>query len=377
MKKLLLATIISLTFSLSLSAFAWSGLIDNTTRATENHDFSVMGLNQGNGIYFSLSHNLSENGSLRLAAEGLYKYSLYCDMKTNKFVFKNIADLDLLKFTGDWTLGKGTLSLNAGRFQYQDYSSAVFSQLSDGLYLSYNALKFKTSLYAGYTGLLNRLDVSMVENESKEEDQFYALCPGYIPVAADFAYKALFGTNTAGLQAACYIPVSEKNKIKGYGTLIMNGYFGTIGSYDARVTVGTEKFENLMLDAKLDTNFYLLSSLLLTLGGEYVSGEQGSIKPFVTLTARSFGCAPVYNGVIVPKAGLLFAAGNFYGSVTERVILTMPKEEVKLAGFDTALSLAWNVFSDVRLACDAGAYICTEKKELSNYYASLKASLAF
>ena len=128
MKKLLLATIISLTFSLSLSAFAWSGLIDNTTKATENHDFSVMGLNQGNGIYFSLSHNLSENGSLRLAAEGLYKYSLYCDMKTNKFVFKNIADLDLLKFTGDWTIGKGTLSLNAGRFQYQDYSSAVFSQ---------------------------------------------------------------------------------------------------------------------------------------------------------------------------------------------------------------------------------------------------------
>ena len=97
MKKLLLATIISLTFSLSLSAFAWSGLIDNTTKATENHDFSVMGLNQGNGIYFSLSHNLSENGSLRLAAEGLYKYSLYCDMKTNKFVFKNIADLDSVK----------------------------------------------------------------------------------------------------------------------------------------------------------------------------------------------------------------------------------------------------------------------------------------
>ena len=377
MKKILLSTILSLTFCLSSFAFSWSGLIDNNTRTSANHDFSAISLNQGNGIYLSFSHNLSENGNLRLAAEGLYKYSLNCDFKNNKTVFKNIADLDLLKFTGDWNLGNGSLSLSAGRFQYADYSGSVFSQLSDGLYLTYDNLKIKASLYAGYTGLLNRLNVSMVENENKEDDQFYALCPGYIPVAADFAYKALFETNTIGLQAAGYIPVSEKNKMKAYGSLVLSGYFGTIGSYDARFTLGTEKFERLMLDAKLDTNFYILSSLMLTLGGEYVSGAQGDIKPFVTLSSRSFGSAPVYNGVIVPKAGLLFAAGNFYGSVTERAILSMPKDEVKLAGFDTSLNLAYKLFSDVLIACDAGAYICSEKNELSNYYATLKASLTF
>ena len=376
MKKILISTIISLSFSLSVFAFSWSGIIDNNSRLAANHDFSKLSLTQGNGVYLSLSRNLSENGNLILAAEGLYKYSLNCDFKTSKTVFKNIADVDLLKFTGDWSIGKGSLSLNAGRFQYADYSGSVFSQISDGLYLTYKNLKINASVYAGYTGLLNRLNVYMVENETKEDDQFYALCPGYIPVAVDFAYKALFEKNTIGLQAEAFIPVSEKNKLKAYGSLVASGYLGIFASYDARFTVGTEKFENIMMDAKFDANFYL-SSLMITLGGEYVSGEQGEIKPFLTITSRSFGGAPVYNGVIVPKAGLMLALGNFYGSLTERAILSMPKEEVKLNGFDTSLNIAYKVFSDVLIGCDAGAYICTEKKELSNYYATIKASLAF
>ena len=116
---------------------------------------------------------------------------------------------------------------------------------------------------------------------------------------------------------------------------------------------------------------------MVTAGGEYVSGAQGDIKPFVTLSTRSFGNAPFTNGVIVPKLALLCATKNFYAGLTERVILSMPEEEVDLDGFDTSLNIVFNVLSDVQIGCDAGAYICTEAKEKSNYYGTIKASLAF
>ena len=225
--------------------------------------------------------------------------------------------------------------------------------------------------------LLNRLNVSMVDNETKDDDQFYALCPKYIPLAADISYKKLFEYHTVGLQAAAFLPLSDDYKMKAYGTLILNGYIGTLASYDARVTLGTEKFDGLMLDAKLDGTFYASNNLMVTAGGEYVSGAQGDIKPFLTISSRSFGGAPVYNGVIVPKVGVMYVAGKFFASATERIIITMPKDEAKLDGFDTSVNVIYNAFSDLQLGCDIGAYICKETKTNSNYYATVKASLAF
>ncbi len=378
MKKLIISTILALSVFSSAAALSWSGLIDNSSRLTSNHDFSTLLLDQSNGIYLSVSSKLNKSGSLRFAAEGLYKYKFNYnfDSKTNKFT--NIVDLDLFKFSGDWKLAGGNLALNLGRFQYSDYSGVIFSQLSDGSYIAFDTLKTKASLYAGYTGLLNRLNVSMLDNENKDAD-FYALCPKYIPLAADFSYKALFGTNTLGLQGIAFIPLSDDNKMKAYGTLNLKGSFGTNGSYDIKATAGTEKFETLMLNGKLETYFYIGRKLMLNIGGEYASGEQGKLSPFTTITLRSIGTglSGLTNGVIVPKLGFIYAAGNFYGNITERVILSMPDDDITLHGFDTSVNIVYNLLSDVQLGIDIGAYYCKEVKERSYYYANLKASLLF
>ena len=377
MKKVVTGFIALSCLLASAAALSWGGLVDNNTRFSSNDDFTRLALNQSNGIYFSVNSNLNKNASMRIAAEGLYKYNASFDFKENETKFKNIADVNLLKFTGNWSLGPGALALNLGRFQYQNFSGSVFSQVSDGAYISFDTLDVKASVYAGYTGLLNRLNVSMVDNETKDDDQFYALCPKYIPLAADISYKKLFEYHTVGLQAAAFLPLSDDYKMKAYGTLILNGYIGTLASYDARVTLGTEKFDGLMLDAKLDGTFYASNNLMVTAGGEYVSGAQGDIKPFLTISSRSFGGAPVYNGVIVPKVGVMYVAGKFFASATERIIITMPKDEAKLDGFDTSVNVIYNAFSDLQLGCDIGAYICKETKTNSNYYATVKASLAF
>lgn len=362
------ACIISSAFTLS-----WGGMVDNNSKLAANNDFSALLLDQSNGIYLNVSSKLNEDASLRISGEGLFKYDLIYDFDAKESNFKMIADLDLLKLSGEWTIANGRLGLAFGRFKYTDFSGAVFSQLGDGLYLSYDTLKTKTSLYGGFTGLLNRLDVNMTENEADEDDQFYALCPMYVPVLADFSYKALFGNHTVGAQLAAYIPVTDENTFKAYGTLIANGYIGKIASYDARFTLGTEKFEGLMMDMMLDAHFYLIPKVRLTAGAEYVSGDQGSIKPFATLSSRSFGNAPYANGVVVPKIGALYAAGKFYASLTERVIISIDEG---LGGFDTAVNVVYNLFSDLQLGLDAGAYIGKEY-ETSNYYATAKAVMAF
>ena len=376
MKKILVSVILSiLCLSASLSAFSWSGIVDNNSKLSANNDFSAIALDQSNGIYLAAKSKLNESGSLRFSAEGLYKYSLDCAFKEKKASFMNIADLDLLKFSGDWNIQKGLLSVNLGRFKYSDFSGVVFSQASDGLYAAYDTLKTKTSVYAGYTGFLNRLNVSMVEKEVTGDGQFYAFCPKYIPVMADFAYKALLEKNTVGLQLAAYLPASSDYTMKIYGTLIGNGYIGTIASYDVKVTLGTEKFDGLMLDAKFDTNFYVNSNVVAGAGAEYVSGGVGFFKPFATLSTRSFGASPLTDSVIVPKLSAMYVKDKLYGSVTERVLISM-EDEVKLHGFDTAVTVLYNLFSDVQLGGDIGVYISKEK-ELSNYFATIKASLAF
>ena len=376
-KKIISVIFASAAILASVSAFSWGGMIDDNTKLSANNDFSAIVLNQSNGIYLNISSNLNEAASLRFAGEGLYKYELNSNFAADETSFTNILDLDLLKLSGDWTMGQGHLGLALGRFKFTDFSGAVFSQLSDGAFLSYDTRKIKASCYAGYTGLLNRLDVTMTENQYESDDQLYALCPKYVPLLADFSYKALFGSQTIGGQIATYIPVSDETTLKFYGTLIANGYIGTKASYDARFTFGSEDFDGLMLDLMCDANFYVRNDMRLTAGAEYVSGAQGSINPFQTMTARSFGRAPYASGLIVPKAAFLYAAGKVYASVTERVIITMPEDQAALDGFDTAINVFYNLFSDLQLGLDAGAYICTETSELTNFYAALKAVLAF
>ncbi len=378
MKKLILSTLIAISFACtSLFSLSWSGLVDNNSSLSANHDFSVVSLNQSNGIYFSLISDLTKDGNLKFAAEGLYKYFWNLELKSSDSNFTNIIDCDLLKVSGSWGLGNGSISLNAGRFLYSDFSGSVFAQTSDGIYVSYDSLKVNASVYAGYTGLLNRLNVSMIDNKFDSNDQFYKFCPGYIPLAVDLSYKALFETNTIGVQAECFIPVSSENVMRSYGTLSLAGHFGTVGNYNAAVTIGTEKFKGIMLDAKLDAGIFLGQSSMLSFGGEYVSGSQGEIKPFITMTSRSFGHSGFYNGLIAPKASFMYVADKFYASASETVIISLPEKEGKLDGFDTSINVLYNLFSDLQIGCDLGFYICNEDKTRNNFAATLRASLAF
>ena len=378
MKKVILSGLIACLLA-PMFALTWNGLIDNNTYLKSNQDLSLINLQQKNGVHLSLNAPFNSSGTLKFVAEGYfgYKFSTSFPQTTKEFIW--IADCDLLKFAGKWTIGKGTLAVDAGRFSMSDISGYVFAQKSDGLSLSYDALKFKAGVYAGYTGLQNRLNVSMLNN-SADAANFYGLTAGYIPVMVNFTYKTLFETNTIGLQGEAFIPVNTSDKAKYvYGSLMMNGPIGVLGAYTLKGAVGFGDLKNLMADASLDLNFYIANAAILNLGGEFVSFEKGPLHSFVSITSRTISTDPLFAGGVLPKLSLIYAKGNFLASVTGKGVIAMANE-TKFHGIDAAASLICNVFSDLQIGCDFTAFIGLNDdnvKKASNYSATVKASLAF
>lgn len=384
MKKLILSGILACLLA-PVFAFTWNGVIDNTSKLSSNDDFSALTLEQSNGIHLSVNAPFNSTGTLKFVAEGSFKYKLASNFEAKTSDLKMIANCDLFKFAGKWNVGKGIVALDLGRFMISDISGNVFSQKSDGLSLSYDALKFRVGAYAGYTGLQNRLDLSMLNNP-QDDANFYALTAGYVPVMVNLTYKTLFETQTLGIQGEAFIPVANiEDKTKyAYGTLMLNGPIGVIGAYTLKGTVGLSDFKDLMVDGGLDLNFYIANTAIMVIGGEFVSFEKDSLHYFTPITARTITTDPFFAGGVLPKVSFIYAKSNVLTSITGKGVIQMG-DETKFHGVDVTASLICNIFSDLQVGCDLGAFVAVDEvvKELikdnkSNvYYATLKASLAF
>ena len=384
MKKLILSGILACLLA-PVFAFTWNGVIDNTSKLSSNDDFSALTLEQSNGIHLSVNAPFNSTGTLKFVAEGSFKYKLASNFEAKTSDLKMIANCDLFKFAGKWNVGKGIVALDLGRFMISDISGNVFSQKSDGLSLSYDALKFRVGAYAGYTGLQNRLDLSMLNNPQNDAN-FYALTAGYVPVMVNLTYKTLFETQTLGIQGEAFIPVANiEDKTKyAYGTLMLNGPIGVIGAYTLKGTVGLSDFKDLMVDGGLDLNFYIANTAIMVIGGEFVSFEKDSLHYFTPITARTITTDPFFAGGVLPKVSFIYAKSNVLTSITGKGVIQMG-DETKFHGVDVTASLICNIFSDLQVGCDLGAFVAVDEvvKELikdnkSNvYYATLKASLAF
>ena len=384
MKKLILSGILACLLA-PVFAFTWNGVVDNTSKLSSNDDLSALTLEQSNGVHLSINAPFNTTGTLKFVAEGSFKYKLTSNFDAKTSDLKMIANCDLFKFSGKWNIGKGIVALDFGRFMISDISGNVFAQKSDGLSLSYDALKFRVGAYAGYTGLQNRLDLTMLNNP-QDDANFYALTAGYVPVMVNLTYKTLFETQTLGIQGEAFIPVANiEDKTKyAYGTLMLNGPIGVIGAYTLKGTVGLSDFKDLMVDGGLDLNFYIANTAIMVIGGEFVSFEKDSLHYFTPITARTITTDPFFAGGVLPKVSFIYAKSNVLTSVTGKGVIQMG-DETKFHGVDVTASLICNVFSDLQVGCDLGAFVAVDKdvKEAikaskSNvYYATLKASLAF
>ena len=379
MKKSIISAILS---CLLLPAFAlsWGGVVDNNTRLTSDKDFKQLGLSQSNGVHLSFNAPFNTDGSVKVVGEGSFKYVFnQPDLKASDTSLLLVPDLDLFKFAGNWAIANGSVSLDLGRFSISDFSGVVFTQKSDGLNIAYNTSLFKVGAYAGYTGLQNRLNVSMTDNEFEEDDNYYKLTAAYVPVMVDLSYRALFETSTIGIQGAFFMPLSEDNTQKLYGSLILNGPIGLLGAYNLKGTFGLNDMKDPMVDASADLNLYFAGSSIFTAGAEFVSFESDGHKQFITVTTRSACTDPLFAGGILPKVSFIYAKNSIYAALTGKGVISMTTEDTKFDGVDASAGLIYNIFSDLQIGFDLGAFIGIDEdvKDLSIYSATIKASFAF
>lgn len=361
--------LIALTFIIASSfAASWSGVLDNNTKLFTT-DFDKMAITQSNGIF--LSTNVPINETFRFSGEVLYKYNL--NAMESKTDFQNIVDADLIKLNGLWKMGTSNLSFDAGRFIISDLSSTVFSQTSDGVNVNYETAKWKVGAYVGYTGLLNSLNVSMTDLTISKND-FYNLTVAYVPASVNFAYTSLFGSNVIGAQAYYFLGITEGLTNKLYGEISLSGPVSTSGSYSTSVVAGLND-KDFMLFAKADYSAFISKKTIV--GG----GIDFATKNFVTITAKtaSSNGTPL-SGVLVPRINGMFVSDKFIATLNEKIVFSIPQNQpdksFDFVGLDSAITVLYNIFSDLQVGCDVGAFVSKEKGQ-NLFSVTAKATLVF
>lgn len=376
-KRIIGAVFACILFASSLYAVSWSGVIDDNTKLFTS-DFSAFNLYQSNGIYLSLNSKLGDSG-LRLSSECSYKYQANIPFSSEKAsTFTNIVDLSLLKLSGTWTLPGGALSMNFGRFSYSDLSGVIFTQNSDGVYVSYDSMKMSAGFYAGYTGLQNSLNVSMIDAYNYDYE-FYNLCAGYIPILADFAYKSFLKTNTIALQLSGFLEPKKDFSSKYYATVSLAGPVTTLGNYSVTITAGTQEFKDVMAYANANMSFFVNQMGIMGCGIEYASGNHAVFSPFYSITSQTAYNAVVSatkSSVLLPNISETFILNDMVLGLYQKLAIPF-NEKINVKGLEIGVNWIYNVLSDVQISCNVLLYFDFADTKMSNNEITLKTLLSF
>lgn len=374
MKKILLAVVAA--FSLCAApAFAveWGGLINNESKVTKTSDFAF---HQANAVYLWANAPLGK--AFSFAAEGMYKFSFDTPGNT----IGNVADVDLFKLGGNIDFGSGKFILNAGRFTVADNTGVNFSQCCDGLAASILLSKVNLSFYAGYTGLLNSLNVSILGAQS-ESRSFYSLCHGYVPVLAAVEFPSLFANQAIALQGEAFIDIDKETKYNRiYANFTMGGPIAGTVYYSLISSVGLVE-KDIMNYSSLSIAAYPNDSIALNIGASFASGDFGGkgLKPYATFTSRpAYGSAssPETTGCIVPNVDFIYTVGNMFANVNVKAPLAMPEKKPSFAGVGADLAFIYNIFSDLQAEVDASYFKDVAGKGADdNLSAALKFVISF
>lgn len=395
MKKFFLSLILIISL-VPAFAFEWGGLFTENAKVSicsingNITDIASLSVRQSNGLSLWCKVPLKSDSSWYLASQASYRYNWDITLMDN--YIDHIADLDLLKVTGTVKTSNGGFTLNAGRFIVMDNSGKIFNQNCDGVSAKYATQFISTSVYAGYTGLLNSKSV-MILNEEGWADTgkttglpFYNLAHGYVPLTLSVDFPSLFLNQSLSFQAEAFFDVGKYsidtlNKInRYYGSLSISGPIAGPCYYSLVTVFGTVDFDNIMNYSALDFQMYI-KSISLKAGAEYASGKNGFLSPFIgfdSSTAYNSVYSPEYTGVILPQVEFGYSSNNFSTFLNGKLVLGIPESEIILRGIDFSLKTYWNILSDLQLEVSGVGYYDIYYKNAESFYAlNVGLSLSF
>ena len=367
----------------ALSAFEWGG-VEKTTSEILFPQFNNFGFSQTASSFLWLNSPIgnSEN-NLYFSSELMYKFSLYAS-GDDKSV-SNILDIDLLKLSKETEFeNTNTLSFAAGRFSVADSTSVIFNQVFDGALLKYQNNMFIVSGFAGYTGLLNSQNISMLGGDGSifaSEKAVYSLANPYVVIDGNLTFPSLWGNQTMGLQANGFVDLGKDKASRYYATFLMSGPITNSLFYNATTTFGSKNFNNLMNYSNLSLYYYPLDMFFLSSGIEYASGKNGGLSPFVGITSRtivSSVSAPETTSAILPNLSVNIVLNQLFASLSGKILVAMPDSSAKVNGVESDMSISYNIFSDFQIGLDVTAYFdVTSAKTDNNFTATFKAAVSF
>lgn len=369
----LLTTIFSLFLLISTaSTLEWGGTLNNISKISGNK-FEDLKLDQKDNIKLWLRVPISKDGRTYFATEGMYQFENIFATET----ILNSLDLSLCKFTTQFDINDNQLNLSAGRFFVTDATATVFSQASDGLFASFITDKISTSLYAGYTGLLNASMTTILHDPkvsyTYDTKSLYPLCAKYIPLGLSLTINNLFLNQTGLVECWDFFDVNANstNYNRFYATASLNGPLASFIFYNFAGTLGSENFTNLSLLTSLDFRFFFkFLNSNLKVNGIYASGNNGSFSAFRTFTSNTAYMAngePEYSAFtkmglsysIKPIEVLQILAGA-------DVVFTCPNESFTYNGIQVTGNITYQMFYDVRIVLSAEFYFAQKQSDNNN-----------
>lgn len=384
MKKIA-AALCSILFVSSLSfGLEWGGTFGNGTSFIGKDDLK---LRQTNDLGLWLSVPITKNNTIYFSTQGSYRLKI--DESDNaKEEVTNILNVDVMKLSMILPLGtKAKYVMNLGRFSLSDASGYVFNQVSDGLLIKFSTQLADIQVYGGYTGLLNSKTVSILNSKktsySEGDNDFYSVCPKYVPFGFSMSLPSMTSNQTLILQGWGFKDlekdIDDSSYDRWYGSLILDGYLTKNFAYNFSTVLGSENFDTLMNLTSLHYFIYPASGSTIKFGATYASGSEGPLVPFKGFTsvkAANSMSEPEYTSLFKPD----FTVSILFGS---KVALNLggaaffnPYDYFKFNGFQIDGSVLFNIFSDMQLALGGCQYIDQESDD-NKTTISVSLNLAF
>ena len=373
MKKILITICtVFLMIAAPVSAFEWGGLISNDT-GIQTPDFKNITLNQADGV--SLWFNTPIGADFALSGEVLYKFKLSKAGSANA-VITNIADLPLLKFSGQTQAGSGKLSVSAGRFAYVDNAGAVVSGTIDGASVDYAFSVVDIGLFAGSSGLLNTLNNPSLERaDYTKEANIYDMAYAYAPVGLSFELPYLFGNQSLSIQAYALLDCGkhETKSNNFYANLALSGPITNTVYYNLASSAGLIDFKKFMNYSGFTLLVFPAQTVSINAGAEFTTADDGKLAAFYSPLAAKTG------GQLAPKLGFTFGTDDMCFDLGGKYILQYANSSYAGYGAEINSSFIYNIFSDLQVGLSFNGFIDTtaDKLEGNRFTANLNIALAF
>ncbi|MBP5448417.1 MAG: hypothetical protein J6X95_10095 [Treponema sp.] len=380
---LLAACVAAIAIASNAFALDYGGAFSNYTRL-KGKSFSNIKLDQVNDLSGWIKYWIPGQDKMYVTAEAIYEFEY--DAAASKAF--NRLDIDLLKFSGTWSVAQRPLTINAGRFIFSDYTGLIMNQNCDGVWANYKLPMMSISAYMGYTGLLNAAFVKM-QNHPKDAfkyktDKVYQLAEKYFVTAAGVSVPNLFGRHCALGQVLATFKMGGKSFNRFYFTAGMNGPIWQSLYYSATTTFGLHSFDGSVgftnLTKATVSYYFDFMDLTATGGIVYASGDNGPFKAFYGFTkidAYSAFNEPQHTGVFKITAGATIKPIQKVLAKLDTALVFDVMEKAKYKGFEWSVGADWQILSDAKVGASFLQYIDKDNKDVNKVQLALDGTITF